>query len=468
MKIFQPDKKYAAIENAFITDYMPVADGDFVKVYLYMLSLTDRESSIDTVASCLGLDKTIVERAVEYWTDLGLIERFDDTLCFLSVSDARRKIKKYDVDKYSAFNKQLESMLPEREILPEEYRRYYDLMEDLRIDWEAMAAIIGYCVRLKGNTISCNYILTVARNLARSGARTFDQISEQLEAYSVYSQDLNAIFARLSLKSKPDIESVTLYKKWTVKYKIPLSVIIKVAEQIKRGGINGLDVKLTEYYELGFNTFEQIDEYEQNRTLERKLCKKINRALGVYYESTDNEAETFIRPWTELGFSDSALICIANNCFKNDMRTLSAMDVAVKEFYAKGLLTTKAIEDDIANQYKFDSSIQSIMKKLGLTGAVLPIYRRYYVTWATQWNIALPLLDEAARLSIGKANPFAYMNSILAAWHEQNINSVEQVKGSVAAAKNPRKEESSVTTRYTADELNQMFTMEGEDDSIND
>ena len=97
------------VETKFIVEYMPYADGDYVKVYLYALSLAarknDPDDSIERLARRLDLDIATVDAAFDYWTEQGLMSRLGDEVTFLSLRAARPKIKKYDVDKYREFNR---------------------------------------------------------------------------------------------------------------------------------------------------------------------------------------------------------------------------------------------------------------------------------------------------------------------------------------------------------------------------
>lgn len=66
-----------AISNDFFDNYMPQANGDFVKVYLYLLrSLTDPSTvvSVSFIADKLNITDNDVERALRYWASIHLVE----------------------------------------------------------------------------------------------------------------------------------------------------------------------------------------------------------------------------------------------------------------------------------------------------------------------------------------------------------------------------------------------------------
>ena len=66
-----------AISNYFFDNYMPQANGDFVKVYLYLLRcLTDpsKNVSVSFIADKLNITDNDVERALRYWASINLVE----------------------------------------------------------------------------------------------------------------------------------------------------------------------------------------------------------------------------------------------------------------------------------------------------------------------------------------------------------------------------------------------------------
>ncbi|MDE7164037.1 MAG: DnaD domain protein [Clostridiales bacterium] len=455
------------VENKFIVEYMPYADGDYVKVYLYGLSLAARKSdaddSVDRLARRLDLDEHTVSAAIDYWTEQGLMSRLGDDICYFSPRNARPKIKKYDVDKYREFNRQAQLYIAARQISPNEYNEYYALMEKLDLEWQAMVLIVKYCVDLKGDNVSCPYITTVARNLAADGYRTFDDVGERLDEYGVYYNELLRVLGG----KHPDHEAVQFYKKWKMTYKFDKDVIYHVAQNVKRGGAAAIDAKLTGYYELGLTTAEQIDKYEEDRKNLYKLTKAVNKALGLYYDNVDPEITAYIKPWLGLGFEPNAIIAAADYCMRKDIKRLSDLDAVIRDLFERGLTTEKQVRDSVDHENRFDAKIEKLFKTLNIKGAVKDIQRAYYANWAEKWAMPQALIDYAAEISADKANPFAYINAVLQSWHNDGITEVSKAKSAAPPTGNtqqPTAPTGVVFERYTEEQLNSMFTRITEDD----
>ncbi len=454
------------VENKFIVEYMPYADGDYVKVYLYGLSLAARKESaddnIERLARRLDLDRAVVDAALDYWCDLGLISRLGDEISYMSLRTARPKIKKYDVDKYREFNRLVQMYIAARQIPPNEYNEYYALMEKLGLEWQAMVLIVKYCVDLKGDNVSCPYVLAVARNLASDGYRTSEEVENRLEEYGVYYNDLCAVTAAMGGK-RPDHEAVKLYKKWKMNYKFDRDVIIRVAETVKKGGIAALDGKLENYHDLGLSTFDAIERYETERHETYKLAKSINKALGVYYENVDPEIAAYIKPWLEIGFDRDALISLADYCMRAGLKTLSDLDAVVRDCFSDGAISSADISARIDREHRYDKQIAEVMAALALQGAVKTAYRAFYANWVEKWGFDKSVILYAASLSVGK--PFSYVNAVLSAWHADGIVDVESAKarGTKKPDSTPNADPANpVHERITADELNALFNHVGD------
>lgn len=453
------------IENRFIVDYLPYADGDYVKVYVYGLSLAmrknDRDDSITRLARLLNLDIATVDAAIEYWAERGLMSRLGDDVTYLPPRNTRPKLKNFDVDKYQLFNRTAQSLITERQIQPNEYNEYYSIIEKFDMEWQAMLAVISYCVKLKGGNVSHSYVLAVTRNLVEDGYRTKDDIEDRLEEYGVYYNDLCEVLAVMG-KKRPDHETIGLYKKWVKEYKFEKPVIRHVAGLVKKGGAVTLDNKLTNYRSLNLLTIEKIDYYETERKQSYALAKAINRAIGVYYENVDPEITNYIAPWLALGFDDKTLIALAEHCMKNNLKTLADLDAVVHEFFAANATTYKDVIRRIDGETRFDEQIHSIMQLLGVMGAIKPTHRAYYSVWADKYAFTDDIINLAAQKSQGTTSPFAYMNKILVAWHDRGVTTLDgamaQTSPQSEAAATATNDTNHVVERYSAEELDALFT----------
>ena len=111
---------------------------------------------------------------------------------------------------------------------------------------------------------------------------------------------------------------------------------------------------------------------------------------------------------------------------------------------------------------KTDKEIKELLIKLGIDRKVNSIDRKNYKTWIIDWKMPNELINYAVDLSIGKANPFPYMNKILANWHQNNISTITAAKKSKTVEQPTKATPSAVAKSYehrsySDDELTALF-----------
>ena len=448
------------VDGSFVTEYMPSAPENYVKIYLTGLffAISDPDAVLETIAAKLFLSENTVSEAFVYWQEQGLvhISAENGAVEYLPVVPRSRQIRKFSKEKYRAFNNQLHLLFPHRNILPNEYNEYYSVMETYNIEIEAMLMIIGYCKQLKGEDINYAYITTVARNFASEGYVTYDRVNEKISELELYTDELRAVIKALGKKTI-DHEDRRLYIKWTKSMGFDSATVIQVAKQIKKGGTTRLDAKLTKYYELHLFTVAEINNYEKKRDELYELTKNINRIIGVFYEQLDYVIETYTMNWLNMGFNAETLENVADYCFKRGLRTLEAMNDTLKKFYKKGCVTSESISDFVSMAAKSDDEIKEIFEAIGINRPINTRDRDYYRTWTYSWSMPKNIILYAATMSKKADSPLSYLNSVLASWHDKGVTTLDKAKQSDTSAPPKASAEHKIVTDFSADELNAAF-----------
>ncbi len=427
---------YTLIDNLFVSEYLPYAGENAVKVYVYGLFLCTnpnaRDNTIDSMASTLNLSVDEVVNAFEYWSEQGLVTLNSKTpleVRYLPVKTSIAPPKKYKPEKYSDFNKALQQLFPTRMITPNEYNEYYNVIESRHIQPEAMLMIISYCVNLKGVDIRFPYIITVAKDWANSGVKTCADVEEKLKEYEATSDNIKAILSALGKKITGELEDREYYLKWTKSWGFEFNAILFAAKQCnKKGGMKKLDKLLDNYYRLNLYSAKEMKDYKTHRESLYAIARDVNKTIGVYYESLDYIVESYINPWVQKGFDEDSILTIAQYCFRRNIRTLEGVGQAINKFYKLGLVSTESINRYLDHLLENDEIISQILKSAGCERGVLSSDRDYYNTWSTQWEFSDELIIYAASLATSKALPFPYVNQILSKWRAENIKTLEDAK----------------------------------------
>ncbi len=424
---------FTTVENAFISQYLPVSSGNAVKVYLfglYLCSKSDNDYTLTSIAEALELTEEQVKDAFSYWEELGLII----VSCYspLSVSyqplrgDVQSKPRKFKAEKYADFAKSLQSLLPSRMISTGEFSEYFMIMETYKISPEAMLLIVKYCVDKKGGNISYRYVSKVAKDFGEREINTIEKVEKELSSYVLRTSVLEKILSAMGTKRQPDIEDLNLLKKWTGELNFEPENIIYAAKQLKKGSINKLDSFILELYSMKCFSKEEIKDFFSKKQEIIDLTVKINRALSIYVEVLDAEIETYVNKWISYGFLSDALLFVANICFKNGKNTLQDMDELVETLRNRGFIDLSSIGDYFKELEKADEFIKKLLAVAGINRRPTPWDRENVNTWKS-WNFTEEMILEAGRLASGKSSPIAYVNGILSNWKNNSIFTLQSI-----------------------------------------
>ena len=421
--VFSPDynkQGFTLVDNAFLDHYLPYADEVSLKVYLYGLRLASTpycENSEEALCNALDLTLAEVKSAFEFWKDQGLVSFISESpLCvrYNSVTDAFSPNKKYNKDKYADFNDALQSLFPTRMLDRGELERYYDFIEESGFQPEALVLIAKYCIDLKGLNVGYPYILRVAKNWALEGNKTLADVEEKLKETESMSEELREVYKALKKTSAVDLEARQLYLKWKKSLGYSHEAIITAAKTVKKGGMEGLDRLLENYFKQGIYTVEDIKAYKSFREKLFEITSDILKILSLRYERIDYLAENYVAKWLNMGFEGEGLKLIARYCIHvNKEYTFDTLEVLVKDFYEEGVVGYQSIQDYLDGLARNDSIIRKIILATGANREVTKADRERYLIWSANWGFSDDEILEAAETSRNRPHAFSYINGIL-------------------------------------------------------
>ena len=466
------DSGFTAVDNSFLLNYLPDAADVRSAVYLLGLALSDSngtDNSCQTIANKLSISCDDVMSAFLYWEELGLVAISADThprVTYLSTRGAGDALKRVKPSKYAKFSKDIQAVIEGRLITVNEYNEYYNFLESTTFEPSALVAVAKYCTELKGNNISYQYVLTVARNQLLRGATTLEAVSDRLNSQQKYDGDLKLVFKALGSNRKFEHTDRDSYERWTKEFGFTLDTIVTVAKNCKTGGMTKLDSKLTEYYKRGAMSSKEIQAYEEEKTALYELARGINKTIGVYYQSLDTIVDEYITAWLRRGYDDETLLAVAKYCFKSGIRTLNGLASVIDKLYKHGVTSIKTLEAYLARLADNDEAIQRTLVKCGLDRRTTASDRQLYKTWSEVWAMPQDVIEYVAEKAAGTNAPMAYVNRILSDYKQHgvfDVASAEQYKAQSNIAA------STATTayiggkdmerrQYTDEEISALFT----------
>lgn len=457
------------IDNVFLSDFLPNANGDYVKVYLYGLykCSTSRDNDILSFSKALQMSEEDILSIFYYWQEVGLVNVINVEpiqIKYLPIKSALSKIKKYNVDKYTQFNISAQELIGSKMLTPRELEEFYYLIENLHMEKDALLRVIEYCVSLKGKNVSVSYIVAVAKNWTYDGVRTVQDVEDRLEAQERVSGDVVLVLKALGIKRSASMEEYQMYLNWTKDLDMSLELIVHIAKKTKAKNFNKLNTLVGKCYSNRLLSVKEIDEYLDSQENMFALAKSVVKNLGLWYDNLENVVDTYIASWLQMGFEESAIISLSNYAFKSNIRNLEGLNNSINNMFKLGLLTNASIDNYMADIVRNDEVIRQILSDLGIERGVIAMDRTMYKTWLYDWKMTSEIISYAIEISKGKYSAMQYLNRVLSEYHSGGVAGLDDAKkfklsfaGSVDKKDNKSTAKDAKKREYSKKELDSLF-----------
>ena len=210
------------IENLFIEEYMRLAPGDFIKVYLYGLYLCTHASAVDSLATFadrLGLTPAVVRNAFTYWQREGilkcesedplLVQYFSLAAMFLTQSKGVKQLYQY-----RDFNQRLQLVFGTRLLQTKELNKFYELLDVCGFPQETVLLLAEYCVGRTDTDVSITYIVKTADTWMKKGIQTAEQAQLYLQHMETMQSLAAKVLKHLRQSRLPTLDEQELAEQW--------------------------------------------------------------------------------------------------------------------------------------------------------------------------------------------------------------------------------------------------------------
>lgn len=309
-----------SIENMFINEYMPLADGNYVKVYLFALMYADKHNTLsnDTIAKHLNMEVEDVLKAWSYWEKQGVIRkryksdnnRFDYVVEFislkqlfvkgnnntLSTKESEKQYSPKDIE-IAMRNDDIKEMFHQIQCLVgrsyegNEMFEILEWLESYKMDPRLIIQAYSYCVNKKNNN-SFKYIAKVVRNWHDNNVKTVQDLEKYLEETDIRYSMYRRILKSLGLSFRyPTEEEKRIIDTWFDEWKFDLDTILEACKKtsgISNPNINYINSILRNWHQKNNVTSPANT---ASSTSNNKGDKRSPRNILEEYEKIRNENE---------------------------------------------------------------------------------------------------------------------------------------------------------------------------------
>ncbi len=325
-----------AVPNYFIDEYMADANGEYVKVYLYLLrcmNSAEESISISKMADKFDHTEKDIRRALNYWEKVNLLRlEFDeeDRLIGIYFVDTQR-LNYTHRQKSDAISLHKETMHKEkREVLSQDTKKYYNRdevdqfktdgdvkellfvasqyvghplsntevstvmywYENLHFSIDLIEYLIEYCS--ENDHTSLRYMDKVAMSWKDSGITTAEEARENIHAHSKMHYQVMKAFG---ISGRRLAESETEFlDKWTSQYRYEEDMIVEACNRtiqaIHHPSFEYADSILTNWFKSNAASLEDVavldQEYQKSKASKKTTTTKTTNKFNNFAQRTYN------------------------------------------------------------------------------------------------------------------------------------------------------------------------------------
>lgn len=304
------------VDNLFIQEFMPRANGDFVKVYLYGLMQCYHpveSASLHIIAKELNMEDAAVENAMRFWEREGLVRRVADNppqYIYMNLKQLQLMDQKQDdgLYHYADFNKSLQSLFdPERRLHPAEYSMVYEWIEVLGLPEEVVLMMVSNHIQKNAQKKSFSFktLDKTARDWAQKGIQTIADVEEITRQSSLMAEEIKQVYRKLGKRHTISQPDEALYKKWREEWAFDLPTILAACDETVKGTptMGYVDGVLKRMHDSGMHTAEDLSRDAQADT----RVKALLEAIGLRGTAPNADSRRLLEGFYAMGFDDATI-----------------------------------------------------------------------------------------------------------------------------------------------------------------
>ena len=288
-----------SLPDIFFTEYLPEANGDYLKVYLYILFLSkyDKDIKLNDLSKKLNLSFKVIQDAMKYWEDQNVIVKKNTGYAFNNLQEIelnnlykpRVSLSAEQVQKSAESQKRAKTMeyINNRYfsgLMPTTWYPDIELwFKKYGFDDEVMMALFNHC--FDKSALHKNYIQTVADAWAKNSIKTYSDLDLYFEKQEAVNKIANMVIKKLGLGRQLSQYEYAYVEKWIVDFKFNFD-IIEIALKRTTSKVNPsfdyIDKLLTDWHDRGFTTAEQVQQFLSDMKQKNKDIKDLEKSTKNY------------------------------------------------------------------------------------------------------------------------------------------------------------------------------------------
>lgn len=289
------------VSDIFISEYMPGADSDYVKVYMYCLFLGKhkRQVSINDLSKKLGVEIIKVKQAFAYWENLGVFVKKDNgiAICDLKEKEVHKLYRPKLTSTPEEAKQSAERNIRRSQVItainntffqgvmsPGWYMDIDSWFEKYQFEEDVMLALFKYC--FDRHALNKNYILNVAENWYSKGIKNSFDLDNYFVAYEKCNEIKKKICKKLSITRKMTEYEEAYVDKWIMEFGYDFEIIeiaLKKTTSKTNPNFDYINAVITEWHGKGLKTVDHVQEHIKQFRVKSKENGKEDRFKNKHF-----------------------------------------------------------------------------------------------------------------------------------------------------------------------------------------
>lgn len=299
---FQLDATVVA--NEFIDRYMPLANGEYVKVYLYLLRHREREVEVPEIADALNHTESDIKRAVAFWIRQGVLiqeqkqqvkqeqpKSQEPILVFEEAMDSQGSVEQQAAPVRKSGNERphytpeqvgrlageedftqllyISQKYMNKVFTPRECEVFAYLYDALHMSAELLEYLVEYCVQ--GEHYSIRYLETVALDWHKRNIRTVEMAKQCTASFADEAFSVMRAFG-LNERRPGDAEMDVIrrwFQQWGFTKEIVLEACGRTLKATHNPSFSYADKILSEWKKGGVKSLADVKRLDEKRESQR-------------------------------------------------------------------------------------------------------------------------------------------------------------------------------------------------------
>ena len=421
------------VDNQFIMDCVPMAKGDYVRVYLYGLMgcyHPEIDLDISRMSHDLDLPEEEIKKAYRYWERRGLVRRVSDTPPAWQYVHGREKslAGSQPADpEYEAFAEALYGVFDnDRRLHGKEIQTCYEWVEDLKLPMEAVIMLLKHMARIKGKNFTIQSAGKVALEMAEEQVSTLEEAEAFLSRDQQIWEGVRRVLRKLGKKGMPSEAQTELYRKWIREWHFTPEAVEAACAETAKGEPN------MGYLDGILKNVRQ--EASSAETIDLKLFSEIQEQGGKLKETISRlgggmtEENRHILMKLENEYSPEVLRIGVRECAAGH-RNIEELEKLLEAWRKRGLYTETEVEAYVTEFHRQNELLRQLREKWnGNEPRIGETSRKMAARWETELGFSDEMILKTAEYANEAKAPMAYLDKLLTSFHEKGIRTPEEAE----------------------------------------